>query len=56
MSEPEGSRERSDETSEAAFGEPEPWARWETVLCLGSAATGLVALCLLGLAVNIWLL
>lgn len=62
MSEPDASgaqrdeEQREGEQPAPAFGAPEPWERWETVLCLGSAATGLAALTLLGLVVNLWLL
>jgi len=45
-----------EDPGQTGFGAPEPWERWETTLCLGSAGIGIVALLLLGVAVNTWLL
>lgn len=39
-----------------AIGEPEPWAGWETRLCLWSLALGVGGLCILALVVHSFLL
>lgn len=44
------------EFAESVLGEPEPWAEWETRLCLWSIGIGIVALVILGLLINQFLL
>lgn len=48
-----GSQEKP---SESVLGEAEPWADWETQLCLWSVGVGIVALVVLGVLVNQFLL
>ncbi|QBQ55840.1 hypothetical protein [Nitrosococcus wardiae] len=44
------------EFSEPVLGESEPWAEWETQLCLWSIGVGIVALVILGFLINQFLL
>jgi hypothetical protein len=41
---------------QSVLGEPEPWESWETSLCLWSIGIGIVALFILGVLVDWFLL
>ncbi|SEP10433.1 hypothetical protein [Nitrosovibrio sp. Nv6] len=43
-------------SNRSVLGEPEPWEKWETQLCLWSIGIGLAGLLILGVLVDLFLL
>lgn len=43
-------------SNQSVLGEPEPWEKWETQLCLWSIGIGLAGLVILGVLVDLFLL
>ncbi|HEU4854341.1 MAG TPA: hypothetical protein VFS89_03535 [Nitrosospira sp.] len=42
--------------NQSVLGEPEPWEKWETQLCLWSIGIGIAGLVILGVLVDLFLL
>jgi hypothetical protein len=43
-------------SNQSVLGEPEPWEKWETQLCLWSIGIGVAGLIILGVLVDLFLL